>query len=144
MEDLGILSGLFASAFLAATILPAQSELLLASLTASGKYNIYILLAAAVGGNVAGSILNYYIGRYLEHYKDHKYFPIKKNLLKKAEKQYSKYGPFTLLFAWVPVIGDPLTFIAGFFRTNIWLFTLLVTIGKAIRYILVVYLAYHI
>lgn len=138
MENLGILTGLFTSAFFAATVLPAQSELLLASLTLSAKYNVYYLLIAAISGNVIGSIVNYYLGVYLIHFKDHKYFPIKKNLLKKAEKKYLKYGPLTLLFAWLPVIGDPLTVIAGIFRTKMWQFLILVTIGKSIRYILIV------
>ncbi|MCP4354615.1 MAG: DedA family protein [Proteobacteria bacterium] len=138
MSEITALWSLFASAFLAATILPAQSELLLASLTASGKYSVVLLLVCATAGNVIGSMLNYCIGKYLIRFKDHKYFPIKKNLLKKATTHYNKYGAWTLLLAWMPIIGDAFTVIAGIFKTNFLLFLILVTIGKSIRYILII------
>jgi len=134
MESITTLSLLFGSAFMAASILPAQSELLLASLTSKGAYDVYLLVAVASLGNVLGSVLNYWIGKYLMHFQDHKYFPIKKKLLRKAEDYFHKYDAKILLFAWAPVIGDPLTIIAGAFKTKMWVFLVLVTIGKSIRY----------
>lgn len=137
MGNLVTYSMLFGSAFLAASLFPAQSELLLTSLIVSEKYSVLILLAVASVGNVAGSILNYYIGRYLMHFKNHKYFPIKENMLETSKKYFKKYDSKILLMAWMPVIGDPLTVVAGAFRTNIWLFILLVSIGKTFRYMIV-------
>ena len=137
MGNLVTYSILFGSAFLAASLFPAQSELLLTSLIVSEKYSVLILLAVASAGNVAGSILNYYIGRYLMHFKEHKYFPIKENMLETSKKYFKKYDSKILLMAWMPVIGDPLTVVAGAFRTNIWMFILLVSIGKTFRYMIV-------
>jgi membrane protein YqaA with SNARE-associated domain len=137
MGNLVTYSILFGSAFLAASLFPAQSELLLTSLIVSEKYSVLILLAVASAGNVAGSILNYYIGRYLMHFKNHKYFPIKENMLETSKKYFKKYDSKILLMAWMPVIGDPLTVVAGAFRTNIWMFILLVSIGKTFRYMIV-------
>ncbi|HAG53165.1 MAG TPA: hypothetical protein DCL21_05195 [Alphaproteobacteria bacterium] len=134
MESISTLTLLFSSAFMAASILPAQSEILLGSLISKEVYDVYLLIAVASLGNVLGSVLNYGIGKYLMHFQDHKYFPIKKNLLKKAEDYFHKYDSKILLFAWAPVIGDPLTIIAGAFRTKMWVFLVLVTIGKSIRY----------
>ena len=137
MGNLITYSILFGSAFLAASLFPAQSELLLTSLIVSEKYSVLILLAVASAGNIAGSILNYYIGRYLMHFKNHKYFPIKENMLETSKKYFKKYDSKILLMAWMPVIGDPLTVVAGAFRTNIWMFILLVSIGKTFRYMIV-------
>ncbi|PPR10258.1 MAG: Inner membrane protein YqaA [Proteobacteria bacterium] len=138
MGNLVTYSILFGSAFLAASLFPAQSELLLTSLIVSEKYSVLILLAVASAGNVVGSILNYYIGRYLMHFKNHKYFPIKENMLETSKKYFKKYDSKILLMAWMPVVGDPLTVVAGAFRTNIWMFILLVSIGKTFRYMIVI------
>ena len=73
---------------------------------------------------------------YLIHFKDKKWFPVNEKMLKKATDFYQKYGVWSLLLAWTPFLGDPLTIVAGIFRTNIYLFLTLVTIGKAGRYII--------
>lgn len=134
MSDLTELVILFASALIAATILPAQSEAVLIGLHTTGNYSKWLLLTVASVGNVLGSVINWLLGRYLIHFKDRKWFPIKGRTLNKAESLYQKYGVWTLLLAWTPFIGDPLTLVAGIFRTNILLFLLLVTIGKVARY----------
>lgn len=136
MEDAFGLLSLFASALLAATILPAQSEAVLIGLSAAGNHSKLALFAVASVGNVLGSLINWLLGRYLIHFQDRKWFPVKGSLFNKAIAMYQKYGVWTLLLAWTPLIGDPLTLAAGIFRTNIWLFLLLVTIGKAGRYAL--------
>lgn len=132
------LGTLFLTAFLAATIFPAQSEIVLATLHTSVKHEAWLLVLVATIGNVLGAIVNWLLGRYLLHFQDRKWFPIRQNALSKAIRIYQKYGVWTLLLAWMPFIGDPLTLVAGIFRTRFWLFVLLVTIGKGLRYIGVV------
>lgn len=125
---------LFLSALLAATILPMQSEIVLVGLDAKGDHSTAILLLVASVGNVLGSLINWLLGRYVMHFKDCKWFPVNAKNLKKAEAMYQKYGVWTLLLAWLPFIGDPLTIVAGMFKTNLWIFTVLVTLGKTTRY----------
>ena len=138
---------LFTSSLLAATIFPAQSEVILASLIIADNHDKLILLLIATTGNVLGSLINYYIGYFIRKFRKNKYFKIKiksirkyskKNQFIKIFKTYKKWGVWTLLFAWVPIVGDPLTVIAGMFRLNIALFLALVTIGKLMRYILII------
>jgi len=129
---------LFASSFIAATIFPAGSEIVLATLNIAGDHDKLLLLTIATAGNVLGALVNWFIGYYLIKFKDRKWFPLKKKQLKKYSNIYQKWGIWSLLFAWMPIIGDPLTVIAGIFRTNIWLFLLLVTIGKASRYLFII------
>lgn len=121
---------LFISAFLAATLLPLSSELFLASLILSGKYNLMGLWFYATLGNMTGSITNWFLGRYFIGFFSHD----------RAREIFLKYGIWTLLFAWLPVIGDPLTIIAGLFRVPILLFTLLVFLGKGSRYLVIIFL----
>ncbi len=128
------LASLFTVAFLAATILPLQSEAVLAGLYLSGNYNAALLLFTATAGNVLGACVNWWLGRHLQRFKDKRWFPVSKKLLARARIIYRRYGVWTLLLAWVPFIGDPLTIIAGILRTPFWLFAVLVTIGKAGRY----------
>lgn len=134
MDQLIELSFLFLSALLAATIFPAQSEMVLTGLHLTGQYSMLLLLLIATIGNVLGSLLNWLLGRYLIHFKDRKWFPFKSSTIEKSVKLYQKWGLWSLLFAWLPIIGDPLTLIAGILKTNLYLFLLLVTIGKALRY----------
>jgi membrane protein YqaA with SNARE-associated domain len=119
--------------------LPAQSEIFLSALVYAGKYDIYTLIIIATIGNVLGSCVNYLLGKYLMHFQNKKWFPASDKLIKRATDFYQKYGVWSLLLAWTPFLGDPLTIIAGIFRTNIYVFLTLVTIGKAIRYILIAY-----
>jgi len=125
---------LFASSFIAATIFPAGSEVVLATLNITGDHDKFLLLTIATAGNVLGALVNWFIGYYLIKFKDKKWFPLKKKQLKKYSGIYQKWGVWSLLLAWLPFIGDPLTVMAGIFKTNIWMFLLLVTIGKASRY----------
>ena len=129
---------LFAASLLAATIIPAQSEAVLVGLHLTGNYSPALLIAVATCGNVLGASINWLLGRYLEHFKTHRWFPVKEAALDRAARTYQRYGVWTLLLSWVPIIGDPLTVIAGLLRTPFPLFLLLVTIGKLARYIAVV------
>lgn len=136
MDDFPALAGLFAAAFLAATLLPAQSELLLLGLHASGDYSPWALFTAATAGNVLGSAANWLIGCYLIRFRDRRWFPVKPAMIDRAAAWYRKWGFWSLLLAWVPIIGDPLTLVAGIMRENFWIFLALVTVGKAGRYAL--------
>ncbi len=125
---------LFLSSFLAATIFPLYSEAVLIGLDSSGNYNPFLLLMVATCGNVLGSCLNWILGRYLLHFQDRKWFFISPKKMQKYSNFYQRFGVWSLLFAWLPVIGDPLTFLAGTFKVNFWIFLVLVTIGKFLRY----------
>ncbi len=129
---------LFASSFLAATIFPAGSEVLLATLSAAGNHDKFLLSAIATIGNVLGALVNWSIGYYFAKFKNRKWFLLKNIHLKKYYNIYQKWGVWSLLLSWMPIIGDPLTIIAGIFRVNIWIFLLLVSIGKAGRYLLII------
>lgn len=128
---------LFAVALLAATLFPAQSELLLAAMAVSGRYDPALLLAVATAGNVLGSIVNWALGRFLEAQRGARWFPVSETALARAERLYARWGSWTLLLSWLPVIGDPLTLVAGMLRTPFARFVLLVTIAKAGRYLVV-------
>ncbi len=97
-----------------------------------------MLVAVATLGNVLGACINWLLGRYLAHFKNKCWFPVKEAALDKAAQTYQRYGVWLLLLSWIPIIGDPLTVIAGLLRTPFPLFVLLVTIGKLARYVVVV------
>lgn len=126
--------GLFASAFGAATLLPLQSEAVLVVLLLAKQHPALGLLLVATLGNVAGSAVNWLLGRYLEHWRDKPWFPVSAQRLAKVQGTYHRYGRWSLLLSWAPVIGDPLTVVAGLMREPLWSFLLIVTFAKAARY----------
>lgn len=128
---------LFGIAFLAATIFPAQSELLLVALIAAGRLDPWLLILVATIGNVLGSVVNWVIGRFLHGYRDRRWFPIPARALERAERTYRRWGLWTLLLSWVPIIGDPLTVVAGLLKAPLRLFLPLVIVAKAGRYLAV-------
>lgn len=131
------IAGLFTAALVAATLLPAQSEAVLAGMLIGGSHPVWLLLAVATAGNVLGSILNWAAGRYLIQFADRRWFPVSRARLDQAAAWYGKWGRWSLLGSWVPVIGDPLTLAAGALREPLWRFTLIVTIAKGGRYLVV-------
>ncbi|MCK5446104.1 MAG: DedA family protein [Rhodospirillaceae bacterium] len=133
--------GLFLSAFLAATIIPFSSEAVLVSLTAAGGWDVVWLWAVASIGNTLGAVVNWVLGRWFVHFQDRKWFPFKARDLEKADKWFAKWGVWSLLLSWVPLIGDPITFAAGFLRVRFAIFIVLVSIAKAGRYAVVIALA---
>lgn len=138
MTPLAAHAGLFAASFLAATIFPFQSELVLVGLLLSGDHAWPVLLAVATVGNVLGAVVNWVLGRFFIHFRDRRWFPVKPATYAKVERWYARYGVWSLLFAWLPIGGDPLTVVAGAMRTNLALFLVLVTIGKLGRYAVLV------
>lgn len=130
-------TGLFFAAFLAATLLPAQSEALLFVLIRQGNTPVPLLFLAATLGNVLGSLINWGMGRGLNRWKAKRWFPFSIRSMAKAERWYYRWGRWSLLASWVPLIGDPITLIAGAMREPLWSFLLLVTIAKASRYAMI-------
>ncbi|WP_422370015.1 YqaA family protein [Hoeflea sp.] len=138
MHDLATYTGLFIAALLAATLVPAQSESVLTALLLAGRQETVLLVAVASAGNVLGSVINWLLGLAVERYRDRKWFPASPNRLKRAQAHYQRFGYWSLLLAWVPIIGDPLTLVAGIMREPLWRFLLLVSIGKVGRYVAIV------
>ncbi len=131
-------AALFASAFASATLLPGSSEAMLLALLATGHGTPPGLIAAATAGNVLGSVVNWTLGRLLAGLRGHRRFPIDERSYDRAVAWYERYGAWSLLLSWLPVIGDPLTVVAGALRVGLLRFLLLVTLGKAARYLFIV------
>lgn len=128
--------GLFLTSFLAATILPLGSEVLLSLLLLNG-HDPFLTIGVATFGNVLGSLINYALGLWRGMWFAEKLLRLSPEKMAGAENRFKRYGVISLLFVWVPIIGDPLTIVAGALRINICVFLGLVTTGKLLRYILV-------
>ncbi|MEC4773888.1 YqaA family protein [Burkholderia cenocepacia] len=128
MSELLTYGGLFAVSMVAATLLPLQSEAVLAGLLLAGREPVWALVLVAGVGNVAGSAINWALAKVLDA---------------AAERWYARYGRWSLLLSWAPVIGDPLTMIAGVLREPLPTFLAIVTIAKVGRYLAVAWLVMH-
>ncbi|MCQ3030326.1 DedA family protein [Pseudomonas syringae] len=136
MFEISSYAGLLLAAFGAATLLPMQSEAVLVGMLLSGHYTVATLLLVATLGNVLGSLLNWVLGRSVERFRHKRWFPVSEAKLEKAQRFYLRYGRWSLLLSWVPIIGDPLTMVAGVMREPLWSFLLIVTFAKGMRYLL--------
>lgn len=134
---------LFSSAFLAATFLPFYSEVILIALLLQGD-SPWLLWLVATTGNTLGSAVSWGMGRYLLHYQDRRWFPFSSATLAKMQPWFQRYGVWTLLFAWLPVGGDALPFIAGVMRVHPLLMLVLCGIGKGVRYSVVIWLTHQV
>jgi membrane protein YqaA with SNARE-associated domain len=132
--------GLFITAFLAATLLPIYSEAVIIALTGAGGFDAVMLVAVATVGNTLGSVVNWILGKFFVHWSDRKWFPFSQRQLDRGSDWFRRYGEWSLLLAWTPVIGDPLTFVAGVLRVRLVPFLVLVGIGKLARYAVLVWL----
>ena len=128
--------------FLAATILPLSSELVLSTMLLTDSFDKYLLLVVASFGNIFGSSVNWYLGKKILIFKDRKWFPVNEKQIAKSEMYFKKYGIWSLLLAWVPIIGDPLTVIAGILRVNFFTFLLLASLSKTSRYIFLIFIIF--
>ena len=137
MADLAAYSGLFGASLLAATLLPFGSEALLVWLLIEARQPWWGLVLAASLGNVAGAVLNWALGRFALRYGDRRWFPVTPEALERARGWYRRYGRWSLLLSWAPVIGDPLTVAAGLMREPLGGFLVLVALGKTARYLVV-------
>ena len=128
------LGALFLAALVAATLLPAQSELVLTAMLLSGRWDPAVLVAVATAGNVMGSLVNWLIGRFLSDRRDARWFPVSAAALTRAKQRFQRFGLPVLLLSWVPIIGDPITLVAGLLRVRLIPFLLVVTVAKGGRY----------
>jgi membrane protein YqaA with SNARE-associated domain len=144
VESFLILAGLFANALAAATILPVQSEALLVGLLLKSDFAPWLLITVASLGNILGSCINWALGRSLERFRHKKWFPASDKALARAQECYARGGKWWLLLSWVPVIGDPLTIMAGVLRERLLTFVLFVAIAKTARYLVVAAIALNI
>lgn len=135
-----LLLGLFFSAFGAATLLPLQSEAVLVTVLSLGQHSAVLLIAVASVGNILGSCVNWWLGLHIQRYQDRTWFPVSAHQLQRAQQFYQKYGQYSLLLSWLPVIGDPLTLIAGVMRSRFLPFLIWVSVAKIGRYICVYWL----
>jgi len=126
---------LFLTSFASATLLPGGSEALFIYLL-SEHLSPTLLLAIATLGNTLGSFINYILGKYATDFALSKGYMKEKHLIK-ASSLFEKYGAWSLLFSWLPIIGDPLTFVAGIVRYSWWKFLMIVGFAKFARYIFV-------
>jgi len=122
-------------AFGAATVLPLQSELVVVGLLSAGNLPWEGIVLVASIGNILGSIVNWFLGRSIVRFQNRPWFPVSPEALRRAESWYHRFGRASLLLSWVPIIGDPLTVVAGVLREPLWSFTLLVGIAKIGRYL---------
>ena len=127
--------------FLAATILPFSSEVVLTAMYLSNSFETYFLLIFASIGNIMGSITNWYLGKKISLFQNRKWFPVSAEQLERSRQYFQKYGLWSLLLAWVPIIGDPLTLLAGVLKVRFGIFFVLVSISKISRYVFILYLA---
>lgn len=121
--------------FASATLLPVSSEVLLVAQIKAGLANSAGLVTAATIGNVGGSTFNWWLGQHLRRFESRKWFPFASSQIALASQRFHRYGIWSLLLAWLPVIGDPLTLVAGVLKVPLLPFLALVTAGKAARYI---------
>ena len=134
--------GLFVAAFVAATLLPAQSETVLIGLQLAG-YDPWRLVLVASVGNVLGSVVNWWLGRQVVRFSDRRWFPVKPAALARAQAWYARYGKWSLLLSWMPIVGDPLTLAAGVMREPLRVFVLLVGPAKTARYVVLALVTWH-
>lgn len=137
IEGLWPLGGLFASAFLSATLLPGSSEMALAAVQLAGAAPLWLAILVATIGNTAGSIVNWALGRFAEKWRGSRWFPATDAQIAKAQDWWRRYGIWSLALCWVPVIGDPLTLIAGLMRTPLLATVAIVGSAKLARYLAV-------
>jgi membrane protein YqaA with SNARE-associated domain len=128
---------LFAIAFLAATILPVQSEAVLAGVLGLSGESWVTLLSVATIGNTLGAVVNWALGRGIEHYQNRRWFPATPQQLEKAKTHYVRWGRWCLFFSWLPIVGDAFTVLAGVLREKLWVFVVIVGAGKLARYLVV-------
>lgn len=125
--------GLFVITFLSASLLPLASEAVVVALPALG-FDVWLVLIVATAGNFSGSLFNYYLGRTGRHLLDESFLRVDPEKMKRAEGLFQRRGAPVLFFSWLPVIGDPLTVVAGVLHLGLRNFIFWVLVGKLLRY----------
>ncbi|GAB1256530.1 YqaA family protein [Aurantivibrio plasticivorans] len=127
------------TSLLAATLLPLSSEAVIIGMQLE-SYSLFWLWISATAGNTLGAVINWWLGRYCLHFQDRRWFPANKTDMNKAQRWFQRYGRWSLLFSWLPLIGDGLTFVAGIMRVPIWQLAILAAMGKGGRYAVLMWL----
>lgn len=130
------------SAFVAATLFPLGSEFAVGAAIMAGA-DPWLTLLVASSANTLGSVVNWLLGRTIERFKERAWFPLRAQQLEAAQQRFARYGVWSLLLAWVPIIGDALTFVAGILRVRFIVFVLLVGLGKTARYGAIIFMTNH-
>ena len=104
---------LFLSALIAASFLPMQSEAFLVGLLVAGQKPVTSLLVIATLGNVLGAVVNWVLGRALQRFEGRPWFPASQQQMQRAQRWYLRYGRWSLLGSWLPIVGDTITVVAG-------------------------------
>jgi len=110
---------------------------LLATLLMAEHYQTWLLAAVASLGNILGSCVNWFLGRFIAHYEDGSWVPMKRETVARAEAWYHRYSRWSLLMSWSPIVGDPLIIVPGVLREPLPVFLALVTVAKTLRYVAV-------
>lgn len=139
MPELAACISLFTASFLAATILPGSSEVALAGLVVACPQSVLPLFSVATVGNTLGAAINWSLGRSLMRLAGSRWFPATAQRIAQASGCFQRFGNWSLLYCWVPIIGDPMPVAAGALRIRLPLFVPLVLIGKAARYWAVIF-----
>ncbi len=136
MGGIAEILGLFLAALGAASLLPMQSEPVLVALLLLGETPAWLLVLVASLGNTLGAVINWALGWQVERFRHRRWFPVPEAVLERATGWYRRWGRWSLLLSWAPIIGDPLTVVAGVLREPIASFVILVAIAKTARYVI--------
>ena len=132
---------LFSSSFMSATLLPGASEVNIIYLAQQSHFPSGTLVAVATAGNTLGGLTNYFMGILAARGLKIRYF--ERENLKAPLDKIRKYGALSLLFTWLPVVGDPLCLAAGYLKVNGWLCLLFMALGKMARYVVLLFMAHQ-
>jgi len=131
---LEIYLSLFASSLLAATLIPAQSEAVLVGSIVLIPDDVFVLVTVASVGNILGALINWILGRFFSN-RCARAYDAESGSVQRAALWYQRWGWISLFASWVPIIGDPITFISGVMKEPLWRFVLIVTMAKVTRYV---------
>ncbi len=131
-------AGQFVGGILAGSVLPLNSEIVMAALYVTGLDPVWLIVWGTLG-NFLGSVINYSIGRMGKMVWVERYLKIKREKLDRAQRWVSKYGAWVGLLSWIPLLGSAITVTLGLMRSNIPLTFIAIFIGKLARYVLVIY-----
>ena len=137
MSFVTVFGSVFVAALAAGSILPMQSEAVLAAMLLTSDHAPWLLVLAASIGNILGSVINWLLGRGIERFRDRRWFPVGPVMLERAQRWYQRFGKWSLLLSFVPIIGDPLTVMAGVMRERLAIFVAFIAVAKTTRYIVV-------
>lgn len=131
-------AGLFVGAILAGSVLPFNSETIMAALYVAGL-DPWALIFWGTLGNFIGSVINYFIGRMGKMEWIERYLKVKREKLDRARRWVARWGAWMGLLAWIPLLGSAITVALGLMRSNIPLTFTAILVGKLVRYVLVIY-----